>query len=66
MVGWVEVAGSSKQLAPSAGPGGNTVWTGKVTLPKGPPTRKRVVKEFERFSGTPGDRRLVYLDAIEI
>ena len=66
-LGWAEVAGSTKLLVPSAGPAGTTVWTGQVTLPKGPPNRNRVViKEFERFSSTPGDRRLVYLDAIPI
>jgi len=66
-LGWTEVAGSTKQLTPAAGPGGITVWSGQVTLPKGPPNRHRVViREFERFSSTPGDRRLVYLDAIAI
>jgi hypothetical protein len=66
-LGWVEVAGSTTQLTPVGGPGGVTVWTGQVTLPKGPPNRHRVViREFERFSGTPGDRRLVYLDAIAL
>ena len=66
-LGWAEVAGSTKQLVPSAAPGGTTVWSGQVTLPKGPPNRHRVViKEFERFSSTPGDRRLVYADTIEV
>ena len=66
-LGWEQVPASAKELVPSAGPGGTTMWTGQITLPKGPPGQFRViVEEFERFSSTPGDRRLVYADAIVI
>ena len=64
---WDQVAGSTKQLAAAAGPNDTTVWSGQITLPKGPPRRLRVViKEFEKFGPTPSDRRLVYADAIVV
>jgi hypothetical protein len=63
---WDQVPASTKTLTVGAGPGG-TIWTGQVTLPKGPPGRFRVViQEFERFGPTASDRRLVYADAIVV
>lgn len=64
---WEQVPASTVALTPSAGPSGTTLWQGQVTLPKAQGDRFRVViTEFERFSATPGDRRLVYTDAIEV
>jgi hypothetical protein len=64
---WDQVPASTKTLAPSAGPGGTTMWTGHVTLPKGPPRQFRVIiREFERFGPGAADRRLVYADAIVV
>jgi hypothetical protein len=63
---WEAVPASTKALTPS-GPAGTTIWSGQVTLPKNMGDRFRIViQEFERFSTTPTDRRLVYADAIEI
>ncbi len=64
---WELVPASTVALTPSAGPSGTTLWQGQLTLPKAQGDRFRVViAEFERFSATPGDRRLVYTDAIEV
>jgi hypothetical protein len=59
--------GSGRRLYEAARGSGTTVWSGQITLPKGPPRRLRVVvKEFEKFGPTPSDRRLVYADAIVV
>src|SRR6185369_13917715 len=55
---WEQVAASTKQLTPSAGPAGTTIWTGQITLPKGDHFRV-IISEFERFGPTAADRRLV-------
>jgi hypothetical protein len=51
-------------LTPSAGPAGTTEWAGSVQLPPGPGPHRIVIKEFEIFG--PGDRRLVYANAIVV
>ncbi len=67
LLAWEQVPGSTTALAPSAVPGGTTMWTGSVTLPKAMGDRFRIViQEFERFGPTAADRRLVYADAIEV
>ena len=64
-LGWEQIAGSTKQLSASAGPGGTTIWTGQITLPKGDHFRV-IIREFERFGPAATDRRLVYADTVEV